>query len=105
MVMATNIVRRDRDDPRLALERNWADDARLVQRINAAAAELHGFWSAGWLVDEDQRARRRAGVAALQAEIDGLYEQRRQLVAQRAVLRDTREGRRRNAVWSGVLAA
>lgn len=48
MTIVTNTRRRPADDPSTALERNRAEDARLVQRINAAAAELHGLWSAGW---------------------------------------------------------
>jgi len=48
MTIVTNTRRRPADDPSTALERNRAEHARLVQRINAAAAELHGLWSAGW---------------------------------------------------------
>jgi hypothetical protein len=47
MTIVTNTRRRPADDPSTALERNRAEDARLVQRINAAA-ELHGLSSAGW---------------------------------------------------------
>ncbi len=48
MTIAKNTRRRPADDPSTALERNRAEDARLVQRINVAAAELHGLSSAGW---------------------------------------------------------
>ncbi len=47
MNIVTNTRRRPADDPSTALERNRAEDVRLVQRINAAA-ELHDLWSAGW---------------------------------------------------------
>jgi hypothetical protein len=43
MSIVTNTRRRPADDPSTALERNRAEDARLAQRINAAAAELHGY--------------------------------------------------------------
>lgn len=48
MTIVTNTRRRPADDPSTALECNRGEDARLVQRINAAAAELHGLSSAGW---------------------------------------------------------
>ena len=86
------------------LEQFPVEDARLTQRINAAAAGLHRVWSASWLEDPQSQARR-ARVTALQLEIDALYEQRRHLVAQRTLLRDAREAKRRYAPWVERLAA
>jgi hypothetical protein len=99
MAVLTKTGYRSVDTSSTALQRNRAEDARLMQRINAAAAELHRLWSAGWMEDAGLRTRCREAVAALQAEIDQLYEQRRQTVAQRALLRETRAER-----WNGIRA-
>lgn len=78
------------------MERNRAEDFRLVQRINSAAAELHRVWS-GWTPDGLEGMRARTRVLALQAEIDRFYEQRRQLTAERALLHDARRRGRRSS--------
>lgn len=93
------------DDSNEALERNRAEDTRLMQRINVAATELHRLWSADWPADAEQRVGWRSRASALQAEIDGLYERRRQLVAQRALLRNALPKGRRSALWPDALAA
>jgi len=78
----------------------------LMQRVNAAAAKLHRLWSAGWVADAEERLGRRARVSALQTEIDRLYEQRRQLVAERALLSaNPRIGRSRPNPESTVFAS
>jgi hypothetical protein len=46
--IVTKTRRRPADDRSTAFERNRAEDARLVQRVDVATAELHGVWSAGW---------------------------------------------------------
>lgn len=79
-----------------AVEHNRAEDVRLMQRINAAAADLHRLWSAGWVADAEERLGRRARASALQSEIDRLYEQRRQLIAERALLSEIPRSSRRN---------
>lgn len=76
-----------------ALEHSRAEDARLMQRINAAAGRLHQLWSAHGPDDPEALQRRRLAVAALQAEIATLYEERRQLVAQRSLRADDRSRR------------
>lgn len=93
------------DSPRAALERNRTEDARLVQRINAAAAELHRVWSADWRAEAEEHGRPRARAVALQAEIDGLYAQRRQLTAERALLQDAPAAGRRHRAMPRAVAA
>jgi hypothetical protein len=86
------------------VERIHDEDVRLLQRINAVAAELHRLWAADRPTDTEQP--RRFGAAALQKEIDELYERRRQLVAERALLGKTpRYGRRQDWAASADLAA
>lgn len=108
-VVSTQTVRQHRDDPVARLERNRAEDAQLVQRINAAAGRLHRLWSVDPGDEPERWANRRVNVAALQAEIDALYERRRQLVAERSVLREERTKRESRGagvwVWPGEVAA
>lgn len=107
MAVVRNITRWSGDGRDAATERNHAEDLRLMQRINGAAAELHRLWSAEWVADGEEGLRRRVRVSALQAEIDRLYEQRRQLVAERALLQETPRHDRTNLRWahSAALAA
>lgn len=104
MAVVRSIRRSENGQP--AVERNRTEDLRLVQRINSAAAELHRLWSAEWVAEGEERLGRKARISALQAEIDRLYEQRRQLVAERALLSEnTRIGRGRWNPESTVSAA
>lgn len=82
-----------RVDAAAELERNRAEDLRLVRRINAAAADLHALWSADMGLEFEALQRRRAALAALRSEIDRLYAQRRQLVAERALLTEAHPAR------------
>lgn len=95
MAALSNISRRPELDPEAALAHNRAEDLRLVQRVNSAAAELHRLWSA-WIPDGLEGEKVRHRVSTLRAEIDRLYEQRRQLVAERALLSGSRRTGRRN---------
>lgn len=106
MTPPTMLVRARRavDDPDAALERNRSEDILLVQRINAAAGAMHRLWSSGVLTNADEQLKRRHSLAALQAEIDRLYEQRRQLVARRGLLKEAQAGGKRMTEW-GQLAA
>lgn len=106
MAMVRSLRRQTENDQSTAMERNRAEDLRLMQRINAAAAKLHRLWSAGWVADSEERLGRRERISALQGEIDRLYEQRRQLVAERALLSENpRIGRGRRNPESTVFAS
>lgn len=104
MAVVRSLRRQTENDQGTAMDRNRAEDLRLMQRINAAAAELHRLWSAEWVADAEDRLSRRTRVSSIQGEIDRLYEQRRQLVAERAVFSEARRFGRRNP-GSTVFAA
>lgn len=101
MAVVRNITRWSGDGRDAATERNRGEDLRLMQRINGGAAELHRLWSAEWVADGEERLGRRARVSALQAEIDRLYEQRRQLIAERALFNEAPRIGRRN--WGSTV--
>jgi len=106
MAVVRRITRHTENDQGTAMERNRAEDLRLMQRINAAAAELHRLWSAPWVPGAEEGVGRKARLSPLQAEIDRLYQQRRQLVAERALLSaNPRIGRSRRNPESTVFAS
>lgn len=72
-----NIAEAETSDPEVNQE------ARLMSQINAAAAELHRFWSerAAGLRDDDPAWS--AQIRALDAKIAGAYEARREILAHR----------------------
>ena len=106
MAVVRSLRRQSENDQGTAMERNRAEDLRLMQRINAAAAGLHRLWSAPWVPGAEEGVGRKARLSPLQGEIDRLYEQRRQLVAERALLSaNPRIGRSRPNPESTVFAS
>lgn len=96
MAVVRRMTRRFETGQEAAVERNRAEDVRLMQRINGAAAELHRLWSAPWAAGAEEGVGRKARLSALQAEIDRLYEQRRQLIAERALFSEAQRIGRQN---------
>jgi hypothetical protein len=93
-------------DPAAALERNRAEDARLMLRINAAAEKLHRLWSMSSAEEPAVLADRRLSAAILQAEIDHLYARHRQLAAERTMMEELQSvAPRRSVVWDSPYPA
>lgn len=76
-----------------AIERNRAEESELLRQINTAAAHLHELWATRPDYDPLALASRHDHAVALQTELDELYARRRQLLAERAVLKALRYGR------------
>lgn len=84
MSLAREIQERLRKDSGGRYRENVAEEARLMQQINGAAQRLHRLRSAQ--PEDADRLRWSAQVAGLVAEIDRLYERKRELIASRRLL-------------------
>ncbi len=84
------------------MEQNLAEDASVVDRINSTARRLHELWSVR--PEDDDRPRWHAQVAGVQAELDRLYERRRELLATRTLLLED-SGPRRGRIRPELVAA
>lgn len=84
MSLAQEIQQRLTRDVGERYRENVTEEARLMQQINGAAQRLHQLRSAQ--PEDADRLRWSAQVGGLVAEIDRLYERKRELIASRRLL-------------------